>query len=353
MIISAKELARRLNISAATVSMVLNNKPGISEKTRQTVLEAAREFGYEPPRKQEESPSKGTIQFVIYKKHGAVVTDTPFFSQVTEGIDAGCKEAGYELQIFYFYETQEAAAQLDALREKNCQGILLLGTEMTTGYFSQFLQLQLPIVVLDTYFEELNCDSVLINNVQGAYLATDYLISNGLTKTGYLRSSFPIGNFQERADGYYKALRHHQLSTSHPYVHRLTPSMEGAYQDMRELLEKGTETAEAYFADNDLIAAGAMRAFHEKGFRIPEDISIIGFDDMPICDFLEPGLTTMNVPKQRLGRLAVERLVAKLARDSETPVKIEISPRLHIRHSVKTSDNGPTKTQIEIGRGAG
>ncbi len=337
MIISAKELAQRLNISAATVSMVLNNKPGISEKTRQMVLEAAREFGYQPSRKQEEAPSKGTIQFVIYKKHGAIVTDTPFFSQVTEGIDAGCKEAGYELQIFYFYETEDPEAQLSALREKNCQGILLLGTEMTTDFFPQFMKLNLPIVVLDTYFEELNCDSVLINNVQGAYLATNYLISNGLTKTGYLRSSCPIGNFQERADGYYKALRHHDLSTSHPYVHRLTPSMEGAYLDMKRILEKGAETADAYFADNDLIAAGAMRAFREKGFRIPEDISIIGFDDMPICDFLEPGLTTMNVPKQRLGRLAVERLVAKLSRNSETPVKIEVSPQLRIRRSVKIS----------------
>src|SRR5699024_126052 len=100
-------------------------------------------------------------------------TDTPFFSQVTEGIDAGCKESGYELQIFYFYETEDPEAQLSALREKNCQGILLLGTEMTTDFFPQFMKLNLPIVVLDTYFEELNCDSVLINNVQGAYLATN------------------------------------------------------------------------------------------------------------------------------------------------------------------------------------
>ena len=97
---------------------------------------------------------------------------------------------------------------------------------MGVEYFQPFTRLKVPMVVLDTYFEELACDSVLINNVQGAYLAANYLIEKGLKDVGYLRSSYPIGNFEERADGYYKALRHHNLPTGHPYVHRLTPSME-------------------------------------------------------------------------------------------------------------------------------
>ena len=274
MSISAKELAQKLNISAATVSMVLNRKPGISEKTRNLVLDAAREYGYDFSKKWDTAEEKGSILYVIYKKHGTVVADTPFFSQLTEGIEQACKGKGFELQITYFYENKDIGAQIQELSEKNCQGILLLGTEMDVEYFQPFTRLKVPMVVLDTYFEELDCDSVLINNVQGAYLATNYLIDKGLGEIGYLRSSYPIGNFEERADGYYKALRHHDLPTSHPYVHRLTPSMEGAYTDMSEILREKPPVAPAYFADNDLIAAGAMRAFKEFGYKIPEDISM-------------------------------------------------------------------------------
>lgn len=334
MAISAKELAQILNISPATVSMVLNKKPGISDRTRTMVLEAAERYGYDLSKKME-TDSKGIIQFVIYKNHGTVVTDTPFFSAVIEGIDEGCKEAGYELQITYFYEQENIKEQLTLLSEKNLQGLLLLGTEMSETFFQPFSELKLPIVVLDTYFEQLYCDAVLINNVQGAYIATDYLASQGANQIGYLRSSISIGNFEERADGYFKALRHHHIDTSHPYVHLLTPSMEGSYIDMKQLLEQKVPIATAYFADNDLIAAGAIRAFKEAGYRIPEDISIVGFDDMPICEFLEPKLTTMAVPKQQLGLLAVERLVRKMEHRTKAIIKIEVSPQLKERESVK------------------
>ena len=335
MSISAKELAQKLNISAATVSMVLNRKPGISEKTRSMVIEAAKEYGYDFSKKWDLSEEKGNIQYVIYKKHGTVVGDTPFFSQVTEGIEHACKEEGYDLQINYFYENQDINAQIQALSEKNCQGILLLGTELDVDYFPPFSKLKVPMVILDSYFEELNCDSVLINNVQGAYRATNYLIEKGMTNVGYLRSSYPIGNFAERGDGYYKALRHQHLPTSHNFVHDLTPSMEGAYLDMIHILQEKPAMAQAYFADNDLIAAGAMRALKEFGFRIPEDISIIGFDDMPICDFLDPPLTTMEVPKKRLGELAMKQLVQKISKEPKLTVKIEVSVKLHERKSVR------------------
>lgn len=333
MAISAKELARKLNLSPATVSMALNHKPGISDKTRELVLETAKKYGYQAVRKQETAPG-GSIQFVIYKNHGTVVGDTPFFSQVTEGITTACRNAGYELKISYFYEQDDHASQLQSLTDTDCQGVILLGTEMSHDFFLPFSSLTLPIVILDTYFEEFECDSVLINNVQGAYLATGHLLESGLKKVGYLRSSCSIGNFAERADGYYKALRHKKIPTEHPYVHRLSPSMEGAYADMKRILATKPPVADGYFADNDLIAAGAMRAFKEAGYRIPQDVSIIGFDDLPICEFLEPQLTTMAVPKQYIGELAVERLLYKLQHPASVPIKTEVSAQLRIRNSV-------------------
>lgn len=333
MSISAKEIAAKLNISTATVSMVLNDKPGISEKTRELVLSTAKEYGYNFSKKNK-TTHKGVIDFIIYKEHGTIVTDTPFFSQLTEGIDRGCKQAGYELLITYFYANQDVEAQIRSIAEKNCQGILFLGTEIGFKQFKPFQVLTSPIVVLDTYFEEMTHDTVLINNIQGAYLATRYLIDSGAKSVGYLHSSYKIGNFSERSDGYHKALRVSKLPLDQKHIHKIYPSMDGAYTDMLAYLKNGGSVCDAYFADNDLIAAGAIRAFKEYGYQIPEDISIIGFDGMPIGDFMEPQLTTMEVPKQRMGELAVERLVHIIRHGKSATTKLEVSPGLKVRGTV-------------------
>ena len=105
--ITAKELARKLNLSAAAVSMALNHKPGVSTATRQLVLDAAEKYGYDFSRIAEKHTTSGAIYFVIYKKHGTVVADTPFFSQVSEGISQGCKKNDYRLKISYIYEDED------------------------------------------------------------------------------------------------------------------------------------------------------------------------------------------------------------------------------------------------------
>ena len=335
MSISAKELAEILNLSPATVSMVLNNKPGISEKTRKIVLDAAADHGYQSSKKQLQKSTNSTIQFVIYKKYGTVVTDTPFFSQVTEGINYQCSRNGYHLQITYLYDNQDKNEQIDELKKSSCDGILLLGTEMTVNDLKLFQSLKVPYVILDSYFDDINCDSILINNVQGAYLATEYLIANGHKEIGYLRSNTRISNFSEREDGYYKSLRHNNIPTSHPYVVNITPTTEQAYTDLIDYLNTNPAFPTAYFADNDIIAAAAIRAFKEFNIKVPEQISIIGFDDMPICQFTDPTLTTMYVPKQRLGALAVDRLLNRIDETNMDYIKIELAVQLIERDSVK------------------
>lgn len=334
MTISAKELAKELNLSAATVSMVLNNKPGISEATRTAVLEAARKHGLAG--RQSEGREPDTIHFIIYKKYGDIVTDTPFFAQLTEGITGQCRQNNCLLQISYFYENEDVNEQMASIASVKSSGLLLLGTEMDPWGFSHFEGLDIPIVLLDCYSDELNVDSVLINNSQGAFLAASHLIEQGHRQIGYLKSKSRIANFSERSDGYYKALRRHGLSTEHPYVIELSPTAEQGYLDMRAVLEKQPPLASAYFADNDIIAAAALRALAEKGIRVPEDISVMGFDDMPICQFTEPRLSTMNVPKKKLGALAVSRLVDKLRNQDSSVVKISLSTSLVKRDSVRS-----------------
>lgn len=335
MAITAKELAKKLGLSESAISLALNHKPGVSTATRKRVLAAAEEFGYDFTRiTTGEAPEhRGTIYFVIYKKHGAVVADTPFFSQVSEGVDMECQRSSYYLSVQYLHDGDDIKAQLANWKRSGCRGIILLGTEMQPQDLSHFMNIDIPLVLLDNYFEEIDVDSVLINNIKGAYTATNYLIRKRNAQPGYLHSSYSINNFEERADGFYKAIRRNGMSTSRSIVHRLTPSVEGAYADMKELLARGEPLADCYFADNDLIAAGALRAFREAGYRIPQDIAIVGFDNMPICTYIEPPLTTIHVPKEYMGQMAVRRLHELITHSDSQPIKIEISTTLHKRKS--------------------
>ena len=215
MSITAKELAKQLNLSEAAISMALNNKPGVSTLTRKRVLEAAASAGYDFSRisNTNEAPaSNGTLYFVIYRKNGAVVPnspvythtehgvlvqDVPFFSQLSEGIDLGCRHCHYYLNISYIYENDDIEALLSEWKRLGAKGILLLGTEMEEHDIKPFTRCGLPVVLIDNYFEALNLDCVTINNLQGAYLATDYLIKQTHAQPGYLHSAYSITGFEE------------------------------------------------------------------------------------------------------------------------------------------------------------
>ncbi len=337
MSITAKELAQMLHLSEAAVSLALNNRPGVSTRTRKLVMETAQRYDYNFSRLKgsfDNSSLNGSIYFIMYKKSGAVVSDTPFFSQLSDGINIGCRENQYFVNIITIYEGEDIAAKLSDIQRLGCKGIILLGTEMTEQEFTPFSTLSTPIVLLDTCFQNTLVNSVLIDNRQGAYLATNYLIRTCRAQPGYLQSSFPINNFSERADGFYNAVRSNGMPHSKSIVHKLSPSFEGAYEDMKFLLAHGETPARCYFADNDLIAAGAVRALKEAGFRIPKDIAVVGFDDMPVCLYTEPPLSTIRVPKQYMGRTAVRLLVELLAEPQSEPVKVLISTTLVKRKSV-------------------
>lgn len=337
MSITAKELAEKLNLSPAAVSLALNNKQGVSTATRVRVIRAAKKYGYDFVKYKDFIKDKavyGTIHFVIYKKCGAIVSDTPFFAELSQGIDENCKKEHYKLNIHYIYDNDNIQSMLEDFNENNCAGIIILGTEMSESDLRQFLTVRVPFVVLDTYFENISCNYVLINNHQGAYKATQYLLKKCGNKIGYLSSSYRIANFEERVSGFYKAMRCNGLSPSNAVIHELAPSLEGAYADMCCLIESGEKLADSYFADNDLIAYGAIRAFKEHGYRIPEDISVIGFDDIPISSYMEPTLSTINVQVKCMGQTAVKRLVELIQEIQTSTFKIELSTELIVRESV-------------------
>lgn len=335
MTITAKELADKLNLSATAVSMALNNKPGVSTQTRQKVIKAAEKYGYDFTKLSLRKKVSGDIYCVIYMSHNAILKYTPIFSELTGGINQICQKEGYHLKLIQISENIDNIQKwIEDIRITDCAGIILLGTEISFNAAKMFMSLSIPVVLLDSHFDSLNCSSVLINNVQGAYIATNYLIDRCNKQPGHLCSSYQIENFRQRKAGFIKAVREHGMSASKSVTHELSPSIEGAFSDMLEHINQGDPLAECYFADNDLIAIGAMKAFKLSGYKIPDDIAIIGFDNIHEGQITEPSLTTIDIPREFMGQTAARQLIFQITNPAARPVKIEVSTKLFKRFTV-------------------
>lgn len=335
MAITAKELAKKLSLSATAVSMALNNKPGVSNATRDEVIKAAEAYGYDFTRLAQKNHNAGDIYCVIYRAHNAILNYMPIFSELTDGVEQECRRQGYKLKLIQIHEKNDDLQRLiEDLRIASCAGIILLGTETSVHVCRLFLQLSVPVVLLDSHFDCLDCSSVRINNRQGAYLAASLLIDQCGFQPGYLRSSYRIENFEERRTGFDHSIREHGMSPANSITHTLSPSIEGAFSDMLEILERKDTLAHSYFADNDLIAIGAIKALKLKGYRIPEDIAIAGFDNISESRIVEPSLTTVDIPRIFMGQTAARQLIQQITTPVPHTVKIEISTKLIKRFSV-------------------
>ncbi len=337
MAVTARDVAKKAGVSPAAASLVFRGKPGVGDETRERVLAVAREMGFEYSAPSEVRRTS-TLQLIIYKKHGKVVSETPFFEQLTKGVSDETYRLGYHrLSISYFYAAEHPSEQLKSLRSTKCAGIVLLATEMRATDVAQFERLGVPVVLLDGWFPSKRNDSVVIDNQRGAWQATQYLISQGHRDVGYLNSNVDIRNFLERRDGYLSAMASLGRKDFDPAkaIVRVGTTIESAFDDMSAYLATGPDLPTAFFADNDIIAAGCMRALAKAGIRVPEDVSIVGFDDMPICQLVYPSLTTMAVPKASMGALAVQRLVALIKGETTgESVRICVLPELVSRESV-------------------
>jgi LacI family purine nucleotide synthesis repressor len=330
-----QDIAKLAEVSPGTVSNALNNRKGVGKETKEKIIKIAEELGYYRNSNKEESK---IIKFVIYKKHGYVVSDTPFFSALIEGTERECRLEGYEMVISHIISGEDNINEI--VKQDNVAGVLLLATEMEEDDIEPFRNLNVPVIVLDSYFKTLDFDYVLMNNKKGAYQAVKYLWENGHNDIGCLGSSKPIANFKDRYEGYKEALTEAGLKAEKRYELFLEPTLEGAYMDMKNALEKGNlKLPTAYFAFNDIIALGAIRAMKEFGIKVPEQVSVVGFDDMPFSEMSSPRLTTVRVYKQYIGKTAVRRLLQKISQQDEVNLKIEINTDLIKRDSVANSSS--------------
>lgn len=334
MAFKAKDIAKMVGVSTATMSLVLNNKPGVGEKKRQEIINKINELGCSYLLK-ESSKDHGNIGFVVYKREGSIVNESPFFAYILEGITDRARKHGYILNFIYINKDMPPEEQRDQIESAKCKGMIIFAVEMFHDDLLVFKQSGIPFVILDNSFREFEVDAVAINNIQGTSKAVAHLFEMGHRRIGYIRSKVLINSFKERYSAFKRALVNHGLRFDKNDLIEVGYSEQGVKTDTMDYVSRHSEFPTAFFAENDLIACNAVQAFKEAGLKVPEDISVIGFDDRPICTMIEPRLTTIEVPKHILGPEVVEMLVSKMEHGREYSMKLEVGTKLVIRESVK------------------
>ena len=335
-----RDIAEALGISTTAVSLALNNRPGVSEATRRRVLELVSDSTQEAIQtlNEESETANRSVLMSIHKKHGYIINDKPFFSDVVETVQQELLKANYNMILSHYVPEQSLPQYIQYIKALPISGMLLMATELDETNLALYKSLGIPTVLMDASFDLEDLDSVSLDNCASMLRAFRHAVEMGHRHIGYLRSATPIANFGHRLDGFMKGIREFKLEDApHPMI-SLPCDVQGAYQEMSNYLDAlpaGTELPTVFLSDLDYIALGAMSALKEHGWRIPEDVSIIGYDDVATSAVSEPPLTTIRVNQSDLGRFAAKLLMDRIANSGEAHVNMQVSSKLILRGSVK------------------
>lgn len=331
--ITIADIATAVGVSPTTVSLVLNNKPGASQELRDKILKKAKELNY-PVRKK--TSKAGSLCFLHIARHGHTVNrdHDVFIADYIEGLSQEAKSQGYSLEIMMF-KLSPLQTILQTAASSTAEGFVVLGTELTEEDVLQFKSLNRPVVFIDTYHDFIDFDFVDMNNEEAIFMILKYLLSMGHREIGFIEAKIETRNIRLREMAYSLGLQKLGLPENKDNIFSVDQTFHGAYEDMKELLKHKIHLPTALICGNDIIASGCMRAFSEAGIKIPEDLSIAGFDNVPVASITNPPLTTIQVSKSQIGRMAIQLLLTRICNGMDMPtVKVLIGGKMVIRNSI-------------------
>lgn len=304
--------------SKATVSNALNRKRGVKPETSERIFEVAKELGYI------NQLECNKIRFIVYRLPGSDFAESPVLPMAIKGAERVCEKAGFEVAVNYLDVSANSYQQdLEALLNDRTHGIVIMGSEVEESEIQKFKESNLPLVLIGYWSDDMDLECLITNARDSVRKIVEYLNQKGHTKIGYIRSnlrSYPLRDREE-------ALRFYLDKAGCPlqeqYVCDVGISTNGAYESMRKWLEKKPELPTAFFADNDFMAMGAIRAMKEAGILLPEEVSIIGFDDVPLGELITPRLTTIHVEMELMGELAAKKIIS-IVQDPSRPKSKEV-----------------------------
>jgi LacI family transcriptional regulator len=328
--ITIMDVAAISGVSYGTVSRVINDDPHVKAETRVRVLQAMEQLGYTVNR-QARSLAGGRSNVV-----GVLVPDlgTGYIGEIMRGIDAELGNYAYDLMLFTTHRTAaKEASYVTNLAGGMVDGLLLVLPRNPADYIGTLIKRGFPFVLIDHQGNGLDCPAVGATNWQGAYQATEYLIGKGHTAIGFITGSMDLGASVDRLEGYKASLRTNHIPFNACLVYEGNYDQTDGYTGALHLLEL-PDPPTAIFASNDAMAMGVMDAVRSKSLRIPEDISIIGFDDIPQAALVRPALTTVRQPLEQMGRVAAQYLLDTLKDPGKKSNRIELPTELIVRNSV-------------------
>lgn len=326
-----KDVARVAGVSTSTVSHVINGDRFVSEAVREKVLQAVKQLNYAP------SALARSLKINQTRTIGMLLTasSNPFYAEVVRGVERSCYERGYSLILCNTEgDPERMSRSLETLLQKRVDGLLLMCSEssaLSPDIMGRYPSL--PTVMMDwAPFE--GCGGVIKDNsLQGGEIATRYLITQGYRRIACITGPLDKTTAHNRLEGYRKAMD--DAGLPRPSFYEVSGDFEFAsgYQAMQQLLRLELPP-EAVFACNDAMAVGVYRALHQAGLSIPEDVAVMGYDDIELARYLSPPLTTIQQPKDELGELAIDTLLYRMTDPYSPPNVLTLTPELAVRESV-------------------
>ncbi len=333
-----RDIAQHANVALSTVSQALNNKAGVSPEMRLRVLASAAELGYRPKIAAElpQITEVKTLGLLTKRRNGDALIINPFYSYIIAGAESECGRHNISL-MYANIEVDEhnyALAMPSMLTQSRVDGVIVLGAFLEETLADISNRASQNVVLVDAYTPKGDAfDSVLVDNVSGATKAVNYLIARGHRQIGLIGSesgSYP--SIAERRQAYLSVLAQHQLE---PFIEDGALTGPAAYQATQKLIARAPEIT-AIFACNDEVAIGVVNALQDSGLCVPEDMSVMGFDDIHLAQELRPTLTTMHVDKVLMGVVAVRQLMDRALNPHRTSLKTLVSTQLIERESVRS-----------------
>ncbi|MGR6980776.1 substrate-binding domain-containing protein [Testudinibacter sp. P27/CKL/0425] len=326
-----KDIARLAQVSTSTVSHVINNSRFVSDDIREKVMRVVRELNYTP------SALARSLKIKETNTIGLLVTasSNPFFAEVLRSVERYCHRHQYNLILSYTDgDSERLQRNLETLIRKQVDGLILMCAESHWQLSDDISQrLQLPMVMLDWWPTALNADKVHENSEYGGYLATKTLIDAGHREIAIITGSFKKSLAFNRLKGYQTALAEAGIRLRPEWILESHFDMEGGIESMQKLLQFNPRPT-AVFACSDTIAIGAYQAAWRAGLTVGKEISIIGYDNIEMAQYLSPPLTTIHQSKNNLAKQAVEMLIARIKDPTRENRTLTLEPHLVWRESV-------------------
>ncbi len=333
MSVTLNDIAEKAGVSVSTVSRVLNKKAGkyrISADTEAKITKTARELKYRP-----NAIARG-LRLKRTNTIGLIAPDVsnPFFAYIIKRVQNIAHGLGYSLVVC---NTDENLAQevehVNLLHRNRVDGLIAMPVGQAYGHFADWLDKGIPLVLLDRCFDEIDARSVVVDNYGGAYEAVEHFIQHGHTRIAFIQGLPGTYTNNERLRGFHAALAAHGLPADDRLIVGSDFRQENGYMETKLLLSM-PDRPTAIFASSDLITLGALQAVYEEGLRVPDDVSLIMFDDFDFAPYLRCPLTAVRQPKELMGEMAVKMLVEELRGERQGGRRVVLKPKLVVRDSV-------------------